>query len=179
MDVKTSLVALWLSGSLLLPLVACAQPDTREDPSTSASTADTEATPPAEPPNQASSSAPSSVSESPGSHSAQPAESSIPLSENKSVQQHPPLISNSAIVGATVKNAQGEQLGTIREVMIDPQTGRVAYVVLTSSDMLGRNEKSMAIPWEALRVGLGKNELVVEVDNSKLSSAPTYEMSQK
>jgi sporulation protein YlmC with PRC-barrel domain len=103
----------------------------------------------------------------------------MPLSENKSSQPHPPLISNSAIVGATVKNAQGEQLGTIREVMIDPQTGRVAYVVLTSSDMLGRNEKSMAIPWEALRVELGKNELVVEVDDSKLSSAPTYEMSQR
>jgi sporulation protein YlmC with PRC-barrel domain len=185
MAVKTSLLALWFCGSLLLPLTAGAQPDANEDASTASSPpADTE-TPPAEPPSPSTSSAEPTTpapppSTSTATQSAPTGQPAIPLSESKAPQQHAPLISNTAIVGATVKNSQGEKLGNIREIMIDPQTGRVAYVLLTSSDMLGMNEKSLAIPWEALRVGLGQNELVVEVDNSKLSSsAPTYEMSQR
>ena len=40
-------------------------------------------------------------------------------------------------------------------------------------------EKSLAIPWEALKVGLEKNELIVDIDKDKLQTARPYAMSER
>ena len=103
---------------------------------------------------------------------------SIPLATSKPAQQQT-LVSSSALVGTAVKNLQGEKVGDIRELMIDPQTGRIVYAVMASGGVLGMGEKSLAVPWETFRVGLEKDELVVEIDKDKLQSAPTYEVSQR
>jgi hypothetical protein len=76
------------------------------------------------------------------------------------------------IVGTTVMNARGEELGKIRELMIDPQSGRIVHVVLAFTGLLGMQEKWVEIPWEALKVGLGTQELRIELDQSILSLHP-------
>src|SRR5262245_35231959 len=103
---------------------------------------------------------------------------SIPLATSKPAQQQT-LVSSSALVGTAVKNLQGEKVGDIRELMIDPQTGRIVYAVMASGGVLGMGEKSLAVPWETFKVGLEKDELVVQIDKDKLQSAPTYEVSQR
>jgi len=109
---------------------------------------------------------------------APPSQPALPLATSKPARQET-LLSSSTIVGAPVKNPQGEELGTIKELMIDPQSGRVAHAVLAFGGVWGMNEKSMAIPWETLKVGLGKEELVVELTKEQLQNAPSGELSQQ
>lgn len=99
-------------------------------------------------------------------------QSTIPLASSKPAQQET-MVSSNTIVGATVKNPQGEELGEIEELMIDPQTGTVKQAVLALSGGWLTETKRVALPWETLKVGLGKDELVVEMDKEQLQQAPS------
>src|SRR5215813_1151152 len=56
----------------------------------------------------------------------------------------------SKVIGADVENPQGEKLGDIRDIVLDPATGRIRYAVLGSGGFLSLGEKYFAIPWAAL-----------------------------
>jgi sporulation protein YlmC with PRC-barrel domain len=116
--------------------------------------------------------------ESQAQRAGEPSQATIPLATAKPTQQQT-LVSSKALVGATVKNLQGEKLGDLQELMIDPQTGRVVYATLASGTVLGMGGKPLDIPWEALKVDLGKDGLIVEVDNNKLQAGSSYDMSQR
>ena len=88
-------------------------------------------------------------------------------------------MSSSALIGTMVKNTQGEELGKIQELMIDPQSGRISSAVLSFGGVLGINEKRIEIPWDKLQVGLGKKELIVEMDKEQLQSTPSAETVQR
>jgi sporulation protein YlmC with PRC-barrel domain len=100
------------------------------------------------------------------------AQEPIPLSSSKPAQQEI-KISGSTIIGTAVKNAQGEDLGKIKDLMIDTQSGRVTSAVLAVGGTLGMGTKQVEIPWDTLKMGLGKEELVVEMDKDQLPSAET------
>src|SRR5262245_56820592 len=51
-----------------------------------------------------------------------------------------------------VRNAAGDDLGKIEEIMIDIPSGRVAYAVLSFGGFLGMGNKLFAVPWNALTV---------------------------
>jgi sporulation protein YlmC with PRC-barrel domain len=82
----------------------------------------------------------------------------------------------SKLVGADVENMQGEDLGQIEDIVLDPQDGRVAYAVLSFGGFLGLGEKYFAIPWSALTAKAGEdNTLVLNVDKEKLKNAPGFD----
>jgi PRC-barrel domain len=62
--------------------------------------------------------------------------------------------------------------------MIDPQSGRIVSTVLSFGGTLGVGEKHVTIPWETLTVGIGKSELIVEVQKEQLQPAPGVETTQ-
>jgi sporulation protein YlmC with PRC-barrel domain len=81
----------------------------------------------------------------------------------------------SKLIGTDVENAQGEDLGQIEDVVLDPQDGRVAYAVLSFGGILGVGEKYFAIPWSALTAKAGEDDtLILSVDKEKLKNAPGF-----
>jgi sporulation protein YlmC with PRC-barrel domain len=105
----------------------------------------------------------------------QPAsQETIPLSKSKPTQQEI-KISSSTIIGTTVKNTQGEDLGTIKDLMIDTQGGRVTSAVLAVGGTLGMGAKQVEIPWDTLKLGLSKEELLVQMDKEQLQNATGVE----
>lgn len=54
------------------------------------------------------------------------------------------------VIGKEVVNRQGEQLGHIRELAIDGNTGQVAYAVLEFDRLTDLRDKLFAVPWTAL-----------------------------
>ena len=81
----------------------------------------------------------------------------------------------SKVIGADVENAQGEDLGKIEDVVLDPQEGRVAYAVLSFGGFLGLGEKYFALPWSALTAKAGEDDtLILNVDKEKLQNAPGF-----
>jgi sporulation protein YlmC with PRC-barrel domain len=103
-----------------------------------------------------------------------PAQQSLPLATSKPTQQDT-LVPGSTMVGTTVKDRQGGEVGKIQELMIEPQSGRIRRVVISFGGTLGINEKRVEIPWEALTIGLGTKELVVEVDKEQLGQSASGE----
>jgi sporulation protein YlmC with PRC-barrel domain len=59
----------------------------------------------------------------------------------------------SELVGLTIKNDQGEDLGELEDIVIDVRQGRVAYAVLSMrSGFLGLNKDLAAIPWSSFEI---------------------------
>jgi sporulation protein YlmC with PRC-barrel domain len=86
----------------------------------------------------------------------------------------------SKLIGTNVENPQGENLGEIEEIVIDPQSGQMAYAVLSLGGFLGMGEKYFAIPWEALTPktpttkGAQYDRFVLNVDKERLRNAPSF-----
>jgi sporulation protein YlmC with PRC-barrel domain len=85
------------------------------------------------------------------------------------------------VLGATsltkdaVRNRNGDDLGSLKEVMIDIPAGRVAYAVLSFGGFLGIGNKLFAIPWEMLAVDEDRQCLLLDIDKKTLENAPGFD----
>jgi sporulation protein YlmC with PRC-barrel domain len=58
----------------------------------------------------------------------------------------------SELIGMDVRNARGENLGDVQDVVVDTENGRVSYVVVGIGGFLGIGEKLSAFPMGAFKV---------------------------
>jgi len=88
---------------------------------------------------------------------------------------HLPLRSASSLEGDEVKNAEGENLGHVKDIMIDTDNNRVAYFVLSFGGMLGMGDKLFAIPPEAIRMDKSAECFVLNVEKERLKKAKSFD----
>lgn len=82
----------------------------------------------------------------------------------------------SEIIGKNIENRQGESLGEIQDLVVDPSTGRVSYAVLSYGGVLGVGDKLTAVPFQALNPKPGEaDKLVLNIDKERLKTAPSFE----
>src|SRR5664279_5519617 len=62
----------------------------------------------------------------------------------------PRLMGAGTLIGNDVYNHKDEDVGDIKEIMLDTQSGKVIYAVLSFGGFLGMGEKLFAVPWNAL-----------------------------
>lgn len=91
------------------------------------------------------------------------------------IDDNPRVLSASTICGDGVVNPDGEKLGTIEELMIDLENGRVAYAVLSFGGFLGIGDKLFAVPFEALELDPENRRFVLDVSREKLEQAPGFD----
>ena len=89
------------------------------------------------------------------------------------------VVSASKIIGEPVINRQNENLGKIRELVLDAQTGRLAYAVLSFGGFMGMGNKLFAVPWGSLQFAANENKLVLNVDKERLRTAPGFDENDK
>ena len=89
------------------------------------------------------------------------------------------VVSASEIIGETVANLQGENVGKILELVIDAGKNRVVYAVLSFGGFMGMRNKLFAIPWEAFEFSETEKKLILNVDRQKLEAAPGFEKGDK
>lgn len=84
---------------------------------------------------------------------------------------------SSSIVGMKVKNADDKDLGTINDLVIDINTGKVRYAAVAYGGFLGVGDKLFAIPWSkfAVKGAEGERYLVLNVDVETLKNAPGFD----
>ncbi len=95
-------------------------------------------------------------------------------------------IKASSIIGTSVVNPGGDKLGDVKEIVIDPRTGRVAYAVVSFGGFLGMGSKLFAIPFGALKYNVTKsefadneylpNEYVLDISRERLEAAPGFDI---
>jgi hypothetical protein len=84
------------------------------------------------------------------------------------------VLTASTLCGDSVKNRADEDLGKIKELMIDIPSGRVAYAVLSFGGFLGMGDKLFAVPWDALTLDEDRKCFVLDADKAKLENAPGF-----
>jgi len=82
------------------------------------------------------------------------------------------LLFSDSIIGAPVKNDQGEDIGDIQRLLINPQTGLVSYVEVSVGGFLGMGDKNVVVPWRALTASREGDALVLNVSKKILQDAP-------
>jgi sporulation protein YlmC with PRC-barrel domain len=85
------------------------------------------------------------------------------------------LLSTESILGSHVRDPQGEEVGEIEHLMINPQTGLVMYAVVSVGGFLGMGEKNLIVPWRSLEVARDGQSVVLNASKQLLKEAPEYE----
>lgn len=75
------------------------------------------------------------------------------------------LSTASALLGMTIKNSAGQDVGPIKELAFDPQRGLITYIVLSCEEIDARNRLVFfAIPWRGVKVNLAQHTFTADVD---------------
>ena len=87
----------------------------------------------------------------------------------------PELMGADTLTGNDVYNHKDEELGDIKEIMLDVRNGRIGYAVLSYGGFLGVGDKLFAVPWSALTLDTQNKRFVLDVDKESLESAPGFD----
>ena len=77
-----------------------------------------------------------------------------------------------------VVNAKGEDMGQVQNFMVDPDTGMVAFMVVSFGGILGLTDKWIAIPMEVIKWDAGAMRFVLDVPRETLERAPGLDKSK-
>ena len=87
----------------------------------------------------------------------------------------PALMGATTLIGDAICNQKGESLATLKEIMLDTRSGRVAYAVLASGGFLSIGAKLFAVPWKALGLDTVNKRIVLDVEKNFLENAPGFD----
>jgi sporulation protein YlmC with PRC-barrel domain len=79
------------------------------------------------------------------------------------------------IVGSKVRNMKGEDLGTIEDIVVDIDTGRILYVIMDFGGFLGIGGRLFPVPWHSLAPLPSEGIFFLDVSKTKLKDAPAYD----
>lgn len=77
------------------------------------------------------------------------------------------------LLGRTIENANGENIGEIKNVVID-QTGQVQYVIVGVGGFLGLGEKHVALAWDELTIADNGETVTAAVTKEQLEALPEH-----
>lgn len=87
----------------------------------------------------------------------------------------PRLMGAGTLIVNDVYNRQDEDLGDIKEIMLDVHAGRISYAVLSYGGVFSIGEKLFAVPWEALTLDTDKKRFTLDVSKDDLKNAPGFD----
>lgn len=81
----------------------------------------------------------------------------------------------STFIGSSVVNHQGENLGKIEDLVIDPIAGHINYAVLSYGSILGLGGKLFAISWDTLEPVPGEETFILNISQKALENWPGFD----
>lgn len=90
----------------------------------------------------------------------------------------PALMGANTLIGNDVYNRKEEELGNIKEIMLDTHSGNIRYAVLSSGGFLGIGDKLFAVPWSALTLDTENRRFMLNVEADRLKNAPGFDKDQ-
>ncbi|HEY3656565.1 MAG TPA: PRC-barrel domain-containing protein [Steroidobacteraceae bacterium] len=85
---------------------------------------------------------------------------------------HTSAIRAKKVIGTTVKNTEGEKIGTIEDIALDKLSNNIMFTVCGFGGFLGMGEKYHPIPWGLLNYQESQDAYVVGVTADQLRGAP-------
>jgi len=83
----------------------------------------------------------------------------------------------SQIFGMAVRNNAGKDLGTVKDLIVDMDTGQTRYVVLSFGGFAGFGSKLFAVPFQMTNVKFGERDhfFVYDVTEEQLKDSPGFD----
>lgn len=83
------------------------------------------------------------------------------------------------VIGATVRDQQGQDIGDVQDLIVDAGNQRVDYAILAFGGMLGFGEKLFAYPMDRFQATASgdEKELRLNVSQQELENAPGFDRS--
>ena len=78
------------------------------------------------------------------------------------------------IIGSNVINLEGQQIGTITNLVIDIDTGKIVYAALEFGGFLGLRDKLFAVPWQSLAAVPAEGLFILDQSKKTLQKAPGF-----
>ncbi|AJI46190.1 PRC-barrel domain-containing protein [Francisella tularensis subsp. novicida] len=85
------------------------------------------------------------------------------------------ILSATTLIGDDVVNYNGENLGEVKEIMLDTNTGEVAYVVVSFGGFLGMGDKLFAVPMTAFEIDTANKQFKLDKSKEELKQAPGFD----
>jgi hypothetical protein len=85
-----------------------------------------------------------------------------------------PLIESGRVEGTTVYGPNGENIGSIKRLMIEKLSGRVAYAVMSFGGFLSMGDQEHAVPWNTLHYDPSLGGYRTNFTEQQLRGAPAY-----
>lgn len=81
----------------------------------------------------------------------------------------------SSLIGEKVVNYKGEDLGKVKEIMLNTNTGKVVYVVISFGGFLGVGDKLFAVPMSALKFDTANAQFKLNKSKEDLENASGFD----
>jgi sporulation protein YlmC with PRC-barrel domain len=88
------------------------------------------------------------------------------------------LLKSGDIHGMHVSGIDGNKLGAVREVFLELSSGRVAFVIIDATGLLGGSGKLHPVPWSAVRYDAVAKQFQVEMTKTDFKASPSYDREQ-
>jgi len=85
----------------------------------------------------------------------------------------------STVIGMSVQNAAGKDLGTINDIVLDLKDGKVHYLAVSYGGWLGVGDKLFAVPLKSFQTRYNKDSethvFVLNIPEERLKNAPGFD----
>ena len=88
---------------------------------------------------------------------------------------HARYLTPSTIIGDKVYNHLNEDLGKIKDIMLNLHDGTIEYLVIEFGGFLGMGEKLFAVPFKALSVDTKRQAFILGQTHDVLKNAPGFD----
>jgi sporulation protein YlmC with PRC-barrel domain len=96
-------------------------------------------------------------------------------SATKSLPKLPVYLNRaSQLIGMDVDDQRGNKIGEIKDIVLDPRQGQIAYAVVGFGSVMGVGSKYFAIPWKKLQPGTDEH-YVLQVEKETLKRTPGFD----
>jgi sporulation protein YlmC with PRC-barrel domain len=87
----------------------------------------------------------------------------------------PHIMAANSLDDNKVYSADDVDVGSIKDIMLDVSSGRIAYAVLSSGGFLGIGGKFLAVPWNALTLDTDRKAFILNIPADVVKNAPGFD----
>src|SRR3954463_15483975 len=98
----------------------------------------------------------------------------MPQTDTPGATTGKPLIESDRVEGTTVYDASGNNIGSIKRLMIEKVSGKVAYAVMSFGGFLGMGADEHTIPWNKLNYDTSLGGYRTDISEDQLRGAPAF-----